>query len=234
MTHRFYTGKITTKEGLLELREETWIQDSSLVNQVLRVLRMRVGEELVLFDGNGTERLYSIDVIEDKAFHVKRVTDLVPTYPHRKVVLAWSLLKKDKNDWVIQKATELGVTRLLPLITERTEKTGFDVDRAHKIAIEAAEQCGRHSLVDIHEPQTIPSVIGQYSDKVPLCVADMSGGVFEDNASDEVVVFVGPEGGWTDKERTLFSDSLVPTIRIGAFTLRAETASIAAVQLLMS
>lgn len=232
MTHRFYTGKLTTKEGEFELRDNLWVQDKELVNQVLRVLRMRTGEELVLFDGQGTERLYKIDVIEDKAFHAVRVTDYEPKYPKRKVNLAFSLLKKDKNEWVIQKATELGVTRLLPVYTERTEKTGFDSERAEKIAIEASEQCGRHSLPFINEPQDLESVVGQLQRSMRVCVADMDGEVFVDDGCEEVLVLVGPEGGWSDKEREYFALQSIPRINLGSFTLRAETACVAAVQLL--
>ena len=233
MTQRFYTGKIKTKDGEFEMRQEVWVQDGELANQVLRVLRMRPADELIFFDGRGSEKLYRIDVVEDKAFHAVHITDIEPKYPRRKVNLAFSLLKKDKNEWVIQKSTELGITRLLPLITDRTEKTGFDSDRAEKIAIEAAEQCGRHSLPIVCEPQTLSSVIGQFNSAFPLCVADMSGESFEDNSSEEVMVFIGPEGGWTEKERQLFAEKNIPSINLGDFTLRAETASIAAVQLLM-
>ena len=232
MTHRFFTGKITTKEGVFELRENIWVQDKELVNQVLRVLRLRSGEEIILFDGLGTERLYKIDVIEDKAFHLIHVTDYEPKYPKRKVNLAFSMLKKDKNEWVIQKATELGVTRILPLITVRTEKTGFDSERAEKIAIEASEQCGRHSIPFINDPQDLESVIGQMQQSMRLCVADMDGEAFVDDGNEEVLVLVGPEGGWSDKERDYFAQHSIPRINLGSFTLRAETACIAAVQLL--
>jgi len=194
---------------------------------------MRVGEEMVLFDGKGTERLYKIDEIEASAFHLQHVTDIEPKYPKRKVILAFSLLKKDKNDWVLQKATELGVTHFLPMVSERTEKSGFDIDRAHKIIVEAAEQCGRHSIPLVNEPQSLASVVGEYSNNLSICVADMAGETFADDGAEEVLVLVGPEGGWSDKERDLFAEKNLPHIALGDFTLRAETACISAVQLLV-
>lgn len=234
MIHRFYLGNIKDKTGLLQPREHVWVNDPSMVNQVLRVLRMRRGEELVLFDGKGTERLYKIDEIEASAFHLQRITDIEPKYPKRKVILAFSLLKKDKNDWVLQKATELGVTHILPIISDRTEKSGFDIERAQKIIIEAAEQCGRHSIPVVNEPQGLAAVVGEYSKNLPICVADMTGEVYRDNGSEEILVLVGPEGGWSEKERELFVEKNLPHIALGEFTLRAETACIAAVQLLGS
>lgn len=234
MIHRFYTANIKDKSGPLELSEHIWVNDPSFVNQVTRVLRMRAGEEIALFDGRGTERLYRIHEIEPKAFQLYLVTDLEPKLPTRKVILAFSLLKKDKNEWVLQKATELGVSHLLPLITDRTEKTGFDIDRAQKIIIEASEQCGRHDIPLLNEPQDLKSVIGEYHEHIPVCVADMAGAVYEDDGMEEVLVLVGPEGGWSENERAYFAEKELLHISVGDFTLRAETACIAAVQTLIS
>jgi len=231
MTHRFYTGNTKDKSGLLDLGHDIWINDQPLANQILKVLRMREGEELVLFDGQGTEILYRITEIEPNALRLSKVTDLDPGDPKRKIILAWSLLKKDKNEWVLQKCTELGVSHFLPIISDRTEKTGFDIERAEKIIIEAVEQCGRHTLPLLNEPQKISDVIGQYKDHMPICVTDIAGEQFNDNGEGELLVLVGPEGGWSDNERALFASENIPHASISAFTLRAETASISAVSL---
>jgi 16S rRNA (uracil1498-N3)-methyltransferase len=232
MTHRFYTGNTKDKSGVLDLGHDIWINDQPLANQILKVLRMRVGEELVLFDGNGTEILYRITEIEPFALRLSKVTDLDPGEPKRKIILAWSLLKKDKNDWVLQKCTELGVAHFLPVIADRTEKTGFDIERAQKIIIEAVEQCGRHTIPKVNEPQKISDIIGQYKDHMPICVTDMAGDVFVDDGAAEILVLVGPEGGWSDKERKVFADFKIAHISISNFTLRAETASVSAVSII--
>lgn len=229
--HRFYIGETKDKSGQLELTEMLWINDAKLANQILRVLRMRLGEELILFDGRGGEVLYRIIETEQNAVHLHRVTEITPKEPLRKIVLGWSLLKKDKNEWVLQKCTELGVTHFLPLITDRTEKTGFDIERARKIMIEAAEQCGRHTIPEVNEPQSLRDVIGQHKDHMKICVADMDGTVFEDDGSSEVIILIGPEGGWSDEEKAYFTSQKLPHISISYFTLRAETACIGAVSL---
>ena len=230
--NRFYTGQTKDRSGELELTEHVWINDAELVNQILRVLRMRPGEELVLFDGKGVERLYKIEEVEPKAVHLYHVTDIEPKHPRRKVLLAFSMLKKDKNEWVLQKCTELGVTHFLPVISDRTEKTGFDIERAHKIVVEAVEQCGRHDIPIISEPQDVRSVVGEYSEHLQVFVTDMGSEAPVEVNLEKVMVLVGPEGGWSELEREFFKEKNLPHIGLGDFTLRAETACIAAAQVL--
>jgi 16S rRNA (uracil1498-N3)-methyltransferase len=191
---------------------------------------MRAGDELVLFDGEGLERLYKIEEVEPKAVHLFHVTDITPKQPKRKILLAFSMLKKDKNEWVMQKCTELGVTHFLPMHSDRTEKTGFDYDRAHKIVVEASEQCGRHDIPIISEPQTVMSIVSEYAEHIPVMVADMGASQPTQFDVDKVLVLVGPEGGWSDAEREFFAQKDLPHIGLGDFTLRAETACIAVAQ----
>lgn len=230
--NRFYTGQTKDRSGVLELTEHVWVNDAELVNQMLRVLRMRAGVELVLFDGQGLERLYKIEEVEPKAVHLYHVTDLEPKHPRRKLLLAFSMLKKDKSEWVLQKCTELGVTHFLPVISDRTEKTGFDMERAHKIVVEAVEQCGRHDIPVISEPQDIRSVVGEYSEHLPIFVADMENEAPTKTDLEKLMVLVGPEGGWSESEREFFKKKDLQHIGLGDFTLRAETACIAAAQVL--
>lgn len=222
--HRFYVSPKT------QLTHYLWINDERLVNQWLKVLRFRTGQEVVLFDGEQHERLYVITKLEDKAVHVELVTDLVPKTPKREVYLFWALLKKDNNDHVLQKCTELGVRHFVPLLAERSVKTGFDVERASRIVIEAAEQCGRFDIPKVREPLLLQTALHEFAGKLPLYVCEQS----EDEAKqklpayDQVGVFVGPEGGWSDAEKQLFSLQEVPKLYLGDFTLRAETAAITA------
>ena len=129
---------------------------------------------------------------------------------------------------MLQKCTELGVSHFVPLITERTEKTGFDIERAKKIIIEAAEQCGRSDIPTVREPIGLLSAIDELNGKIELYMCDQEG---EDvkNISKDIGIFVGPEGGWSDSEKQLFESKGVKRLNIHDFTLRAETACIAAV-----
>ncbi|MCA9347690.1 16S rRNA (uracil(1498)-N(3))-methyltransferase [Candidatus Saccharibacteria bacterium] len=232
-THRFYIGNVKDKSGPLELNKHVWLNDRDLTKQILNVLRMRIGEKLILFDGNGTEKLYQIDKIEPFSVGLIHVTDIVPIYPKKKIILGFSLLKKDKNEWIIQKCTELGVSHFLPLISDRTEKIGFDLDRAKKIAVEAVEQCGRHDIPLIDEPQDLGEVIGEFKQNLPIFVADKGSEPPETIDLEKILVLIGPEGGWSESEQIKFKENDIPSIGLGEFTLRAETACIAAVRELM-
>jgi 16S rRNA (uracil1498-N3)-methyltransferase len=228
--HRFYVEGMHNKWGPIELEQKVWIHDEHLLNQLLRVLRYRVGDKLVLFN-NETERLYEIHAIEQPhSVGLVLVTEMERKLPTAHVYLLWSLLKKDKNDWVLQKATELGVRNFVPILADRSEKTGFDVDRAHKIIVEAAEQCGRSDIPEVREPITIDEALTEYSDKIQLIICEQGESAsLQPQNSTPVGVLVGPEGGWSDREKELFGASNLTHLAISGFTLRAETAAVVAV-----
>ncbi len=211
----------------LELKHSFWIHDKSIVNQWSRVLRFQVGQEVILFDGKTHDRLYRITVIDDREVHVEHVTDLKRQTPTIELYLFWSLLKKDKNDWVLQKATEVGVSHFIPLLADRSEKTGFNEERAHKIIVEAAEQCGRSDIPSLREPMKTSTALKDYSDKITLYIAEQgSGSVAEPKG--EMGILVGPEGGWSETEKSQFIEHNVMHVSLGQFTLRAETAAVVA------
>lgn len=223
--HRFYIDPAEQ-----QLTNEFWIQSVELRNQWLKVFRYRVGDEIVLFDGKSAERLYKINRIEPDAVQLQLVTEFVRKLPERDVYLFWSLLKKDKNEWVVQKCTELGVSHFNPILAERSEKTGFNIDRAVKIAQEAAEQCGRSDLPSVREPILIDELIREYKEKVTLVYCDepSTATVYQLPSEGSLGVLIGPEGGWTEQEITLFRQHQIGSINLGKFTLRAETAAVVA------
>lgn len=228
--HRFYTGPD------LELKHDFWLHDQRLIHQWRNVLRMQTGQEVVLFDGVGEDRLYKIVELTDKEAHLQMITELARKTPAKEIYLLWSLLKKDKNDWVLQKCTELGVSHFIPLLAERSEKTGFNVERAEKIVIEAAEQCGRSDIPAVREPISVETAIEELISRSDLLICEQS-----DEATSQQLqvtssqgVLIGPEGGWSDAEKQLFKDKNLQHLNIHDFTLRAETAAVAAVTKLLS
>lgn len=224
--HRFYVG------NEFELRHSFWLHDQRLIHQWNKVLRYQAGQNVLLFDGIETERLYRIIEIKPDEAHLELVTDYERQLPSKDVYLLWSLLKKDKNDWVLQKATELGVSHFVPLLAERSEKTGFDTGRAEKIVIEAAEQCGRSDIPVIREPVLVRTALDHIGTNVPLMICEQGGERPEILGGKSYGVLVGPEGGWSDNERMLFEQHKLPHLGLGQFTLRAETAAITAAALL--
>ena len=204
-----------------------------LFHQWTRVLRFQADREVILFNDEQEERLYRIKQIGNDAVHLELVTELEPNKPDKDIYLCFSLLKKDKNDWVLQKGTELGVRHFVPLLCDRTEKTGFDEERARKIVIEAAEQCGRSDIPRIREPITPEKIIDELSGKAQICVAEQGSSTLP--ATDlqlPIAVLIGPEGGWTDEEKHLFLEKNISHMQFGKFTLRAETAAVTAAALL--
>ena len=221
--HRFYIDP-----DFLELNHDFWVHDDALLNQWFKVLRYREGDQIVLFDGIELERLYKIARVESDSAQLILVTEFERKLPGKQVYLFFSLLKKDKNEWVLQKCTELGVRNFVPIVAERSEKTGFNLERAQKIVIEAAEQCGRSDIPHIREPLQLETALNEYKDKLNLLVCDET---MDKNAqlSDKPVgVFIGPEGGWTEGELKLFAQAETGHFHLGNLTLRAETAAVAA------
>ena len=219
--HRFYLPDI-------ELNQDFWLKAPDTIHQWTKVLRFRPGQEVVLFDGVKYDRLYKIVEISKEEVHLEHITDYERQLPRRELYLFWSLLKKDKNDWVLQKATELGVSHFIPLLADRSEKTGFNLERARKIVVEAAEQCGRSDIPSVREVLHVANAIEQYNDKTPLYIC-------EQGSSNDIVsapstgILIGPEGGWSDAEKVLFVKQKIKHLHLHDFTLRAETAAVAAV-----
>lgn len=222
--HRFY---INPEE--IELTHEFWFKDEALRRQWLKVLRYKENDQVVLFDGVSTERLYKLVRVESDAVKLELVTEFKRKVPSKHIYLFFSLLKKDKNDWVMQKCTELGVRNFVPIIAERSEKTGFNIDRARKITIEASEQCGRSDIPEVREPVRLETALAEYKDKIILLCADSSFSADHNSMNSDgrpVGVFIGPEGGWTESELVNFKDNNVGGLNLGELVLRAETASV--------
>ncbi len=227
--HRFYV-----KPDEIELDHTFWLKDERLRSQWTRVLRYRVGDQVVLFDGVEHDRLYKLVQVEQDAIKLELVTEFERKLPDKHIYLFFSLLKKDKSDWVLQKCTELGIRNFVPIIAERSEKTGFNQERAEKIVIEAAEQCGRSDIPHVREPLYLETALVEYKGKVNLLYAEERLETRDQRPdeeplnSDAIGVFIGPEGGWTDAELKLFDQAGAGHFHLGNLTLRAETAAVAA------
>jgi 16S rRNA (uracil1498-N3)-methyltransferase len=228
--HRFY---IDPETHVLE--RSFWLRDDALIAQWSRVLRYAPGDEVVLFDGVTHERLYRIEAFEPGGVKLELVTEFERMVPARHTYLFWALLKKDKNDWVVQKGTELGITNFVPLVAGRSEKTGFNEDRARKIAIEAAEQSGRSDIPAFREPQTLDAILHEYKDSLHLYICDERTDPSEIQEGDGPAgLLIGPEGGWTEQETRLAIEAGATGLHLGPLTLRAETAVVVAAAQLLS
>lgn len=234
--HRFYVHEMHNRFGPIALGHEVWVHDEALLRQWLKVLRYHEGDQLILFNDT-EERLYIIEKISGTdSVKLQLITDIERRIPQAQLYLLWSVLKKDKNDWVLQKGTELGVHKFVPIIADRSAKTGIQIERAHKIVTEAAEQCGRGDVPVVREPIQLAEALAEYA-AVPLIICEQyseHANQVTDISLEKFGVLIGPEGGWSDAEKQRFTELQLPHITLSPFTLRAETAAIIATSKLIS
>ena len=206
--------------------------DLAQVHYLGTVLRMEKGDALLLFDGGSGEWLGRIVETAKKRMVVaveSRTRD-AETIPD--LWLAFAPVKRAHTDWLAEKATELGVARLIPVFTRRTVVERVNLDRLEAIAIEAAEQCGRTLLPHIEAPVKLDQLLKDRKPSRTLYFADEQGGeaptaAFQPGPS---LIITGPEGGFTDDERSAIRAALNSrAISLGPRILRAETAALAAV-----
>jgi 16S rRNA (uracil1498-N3)-methyltransferase len=206
-------------------------------NYLGNVLRMGVGAELLLFDGGSGEWLGRISEAAKKrmTLAVDRRTRRPEDIPD--VWLAFAPVKRAQTDWLVEKATELGAARLIPVMTQRTVAERVRLDRLESIAIEAAEQCGRTRLPEIGEPVSLKQLLDDRHASRTLYFADEGGGEPAADAFQRgpALILTGPEGGFTEDERAAIraAPDAVP-VSLGPRILRAETAALAALTAYMA
>ena len=211
--------------------------DARQANYLGNVMRLGEGAELLLFDGSSGEWLARIAEAGRKrmALTVERHTREPEAIPD--VWLAFAPVKRTQTDWLVEKATELGAAKLVPVMTRRTIAERVKLERLEAIAIEAAEQCGRTRLPKIAEPLTLAQLLDGIEPTRTLYFADERGGdaaagTFEPGPT---VILTGPEGGFTDEERRAIraAPNSIP-ISLGPRILRAETAALASLAAYMA
>lgn len=210
---------------------------------IQRVLRCRKGDAITLFDGKGNSFKAEITKISPKEVYaeIKSYLSPIPEPPLR-LTLLQAVLKAQKMDLVIQKSTELGVTELIPIITERTEvRETRKLLRWQKIAIESARQCGRSTVPSVREPvnlkefflsgSQLKGIVFWEEEGIALKMAINTLNKTFDLEKDKLFVLIGPEGGFTQEEVISAEGKGLLRVSLGKRILRAETASIVAVAL---
>ncbi|MFZ2542373.1 MAG: 16S rRNA (uracil(1498)-N(3))-methyltransferase [Gallionella sp.] len=210
----------------------------AVAHHAIRVLRLREGDTVGIFDGIGNECRGLIAEISGKRVVVGNITT---TSTNREsplqVELAQALSSSEKMDWVIQKATELGVTEIQPLDTERSvakltaERTTKRLEHWQQVAISACEQCGRNILPKIHAPLDIMVWLQQAKElpitKFILLQEGSTSLPTQTRPKGKVVLLIGAEGGFSQAEGDAALQCGFASIRMGARVLRTETAAVA-------
>lgn len=208
---------------------------------IVKVLRLNTGDEITLFDNNSSEYRGRIREIGKREIWVEIIESReVNTESPLRITLLQGLPKADKMDYIVEKATELGVHAIVPVITERTQFAQRDrKKRWERITTEAAKQCGRTKPADIENTLDFSKAIKTYSDKELKLILHVNCEVSVKNyikntlqAPTNIVIFVGPEGGFSDKEILLSNEMGFISLGLGPRVLRTETASVAVLSVL--
>ena len=226
---RFYASPTQFQSGFVFL-------DPDETRHLREVLRLREGAVVQIFDGKGKEFLCMIEQINRKETSLKIREQIAPpaTESDLDLTLAVALLKGEKFDLVVQKAVELGVTKIVPLLTKRCDikiKDAKDVEkkseRWRKIALEAAKQSGRAKLMEIGTLTEFENFIESPKNDAKILFAERGGEDFSElKAGKSITAATGAEGGWEDSEIEAARAKGFQIITFGGRILRAETAAI--------
>lgn len=215
--HRFFIASIP--------HLDTWVlEDEHIVQQALSILKFKVGESFILFTDGGPDVIVEIIDRDKRTMTIRKLSEVLHAPLPRTIIAAVSIAKGSSFELVVQKLTEVGVSAIVPLLSERTVKQAVRLDRLQKISMEALEQSGRNTSVTIHEPMTIQECFAHFPH--PSFVCDGHGEAAIKDVPDVAVLYVGPEGGWSAHDETLFIEHASKRLLLGKTVLRTETAAI--------
>ena len=238
--HRFYAPDLT-------LTQPTVVLPVDEMKHLTRVLRLPPGAVVAVFDGRGAEFSARVESVERGGIRLRLLEARHPApEPRVQLTLAQAVLKGDKMDDVLRDSVMLGVAKVVPVVSARSETTlaalrkARRVERWQRIAVSAAKQCGRALVPRVHEPVSLTGLVeGTSGEGLRLALVEPSRavGASIDTLRDTprppaALVLVGPEGGWTPVESELLASGGFQLVRIGPRTLRADAAPVAALTLL--
>lgn len=230
MADRFFCAD-SPVDGRLTLGEEE-------SRHLARVRRLDAGDQVEVFDGRGCGWLAEVVEVARSQVVVRLGETVADRIPACELTLATAVPKGERFDWLIEKATEVGVARLIPLVAERSvvEPRASKLDRVRRAVIEAAKQCGRNRLMVVEPPRNWESVlrlesfdarlIAHPGGEPPLC--------WPVRRATSAILAIGPEGGFTDAEVEVARGVGWTTVSLGSTLLRIETAGVAGSSILLA
>lgn len=223
----FYENKLGMQSSML-------IASPSLHNHLKNVFRFKVGDRVILFDNSGYDYISVIESYEKDGvkFSIKESYKNT-VLPSREVYLFASVVKRDNFEWIVEKATELGVSHIVPILSARSEKKSLNIDRLKKIIIEASEQSGRAILPVLHEILSLEKALEKYKEIRSIVWHPEERKFVSQDLVSIKGCFVGPEGGWSEEEIKMFNKHNMVVRSLGPQILRAETAVVSTLSLLI-
>lgn len=205
--------------------------EGAQVNYLKNVMRLGPGDSVLVFNGRDGEWRVRLEVVSKKAVSGVAETQTRPQTAPPDLVYAFAPLKQARLDYMVEKATEMGVSHLQPVLTQHTQVRKLNSARLSSNIVEACEQCGILTVPTIAEPQPLAAFLGGLTR--PLVVADEAlAGETGDavsairSAGRPLAVLIGPEGGFSEAERALYAPRAV-RVSLGPRVLRADTAAVA-------
>ncbi|QDU40788.1 Ribosomal RNA small subunit methyltransferase E [Maioricimonas rarisocia] len=203
----------------------------------LRVLRGKIGDRLTLFDGRGREMTAEVTTAGKKEVVARILESRREPEPTRRIVLATAVPKGERLRWLIEKATELGIDSVQPLLTERSvvDPRPSKMAKLENNVIAACKQCGRNHLMTLHDPQSLEQLLTNATAGEDRLFAAVPGGppavdalasAYDLDETRTILLLVGPEGGWTDAELARIEAAGAHSIGLGRNILRIETAAL--------
>jgi len=219
-----------TKAPRLYVPDDLSNNDISLsrdhAHYLINVMRKSDGDVVRIFNGRDGEFISKISIINKKNVELKWLEKIKnQSVSARNIHLYCPPIKKDRFAFMIEKAVELGVTEIQPIISDRTQNAKINIEKCEKQIIEAVEQCERMDIPTIHKPKSIDQCDFINPSYVAIERADIT--KFQIQDGDNVGVIIGPEGGWTESEiNTLSNHQNITAVSLGDNILRAETAAV--------
>jgi 16S rRNA (uracil1498-N3)-methyltransferase len=226
---RLFVEQPLTLSGAVDL-------DGSAANYLGNVMRLKPGGQVRLFDDVTGEWLAEATDVGKRRIRLTVTRHIGPREAVPDLWLLAAPIKKGRIDWIAEKACELGVARLVPVLTQRTIVDRLNLDRLRAHMIEAAEQCGRTALPALADPVRLDALLRDWPEDRQLIFADEEGGVPLGQVARQgpAAILIGPEGGFTNDERTAIRAlPSASAITLGPRILRADTAVAAAISLWM-
>ncbi len=226
MSQRFFLSQTPTDDTATLAGDEA--------RHLSRVMRVRAGDPVELFDGQGTSWSATVTCIERNEVTLRldaRYTDKISQQPV--ITLAVALPKGERQKWLIEKITELGTDYLIPLTTSRSvaQPTSAAISRLKRGVVEACKQSKRNRLLEITPSQSLDTLLSTASTRMRILACPMSSDSMQSVLStpiDEILIVIGPEGGFTEEELALSRAHDFQHMSLGQNILRIETAAIAA------
>jgi len=235
---RFYVPPENVKNNLIYITGDE-------AHHIKNVMRLKESDSVVVFDGTGREYTGFIKETQPKKVIVEIIKTKVPiTSKHAEITLAQAIPKKSKMDFIVEKATELGASAIMPILSERTvvrldgDKSKSRCLRWQKVATQAAKQCGRHDIPKVARLEKfyfaldrmpnydigLLACLSEETERIKNAISRFEGG--------KIILFIGPEGDFTPDEITMAKNAKCRLITLGRLVLKSDTAAISALSVL--